>query len=1375
MPILKDDFYSRIINLDTDTFWILALLCLRGSRTAWRATEVASVFTSLKFQREDGTPFTATFISATMDKLKIEKWLDVRYGSVSMPSVPLRAVRQYLLANFPEDTAELAKLLPTVYGRNGVLARNFDEPEADEKRWLRALTGKADLVGALFLELRLLGEEEQAQTDWGIKKLCGIKVTGFTDEAATTFLPPYPDGFLEALTAPFQRGIALAFARLPQLFPSETHAQLWQLVEAHHTRDPQLLVRAAMNFLPNLPPGAGPDLWERFPDLKVVADMASRKISSLTEAPFLSTPASPNAAWHLRAVAHLSDGKRNATQLAPAFSALAYLPADVLKLNLNPAMDIREIPWWPEALNLYDYLVSSLALVWSGWEGFFLPGAKLREVIEHPNLNGSPWLRGQLYSVFARLCSDEPAAKLFRALADRMAEAHGLHYFDKLAEPPAAWEAFLTALEGGGAAASAISAGQAKQGDTRIAYIYEAQRGTLIVREQKMGKNGWSGGRKIEWLKFAEQVTEPADKCLFAALRTYNDQLATINSYSWHQQVYKVDVNQALYLLADHPHLFEDDRKRLPLQVETAEPQMLVDHNEAGDLQVRFEPSGLPEGYSIRRAGPGKLVAYHVTGETANIAKLIPAAGMIVPASATKRFEQVLPRLRRQLPVQSSTDWMDQDLPEIIGLPLPCFHLVPLGEAEHRVEIFIKPIPDGTFYFRPQEGLSRSLVATEASGRAVLVRDLTAEEAAVDTCLKACPTLDNIPAVSYDIQLANDRQTLEALRELQQLALEDRIILEYPKGQRLRLGNTVDDKQLQVQVSSGRDWFRVEAGLQLDEERIIDFELLLESLRNKDKYIKIGEDEYLTLTEGLRDRLTKMDALLHENRGSRELAPLAGSAFAEILEGLDQVVTDTAWTDNLDRMARAERFVAPPIPASFNAELRDYQQVGYEWLLRLADWGVGACLADDMGLGKTVQALAMLVERGADGPALVIAPASVIRNWRTETERFAPTLTPKLIGSAAEAEDVLSKLEANDLVLLSFGLLTYINETLLETNFHTLVVDEAQAIKNPTTQRARVVRDLNADWKVATTGTPIENNLAELWSLFRFLNPGLFGSYARFRQQYETPIVKNEDRERAEQLRRLVRPFILRRRKDDVLKELPPKTEIVRTVEPGKEEKSLYEALRRNALRDIDSADQQRRRFIVLQQLTQLRQAACHPKLLNKNSQVPSAKLEAVGETIREILDGGHKALVFSQFVGHLKLVEKWVKQEKIPYQYLDGSTPGKTRQQRVEAFQGGEGQLFLISLKAGGTGLNLTAADYVLHLDPWWNPAVEDQASDRAHRMGQLKPVTVYRFVSAGTIEEQILELHAAKRDLADQLLAGTDGAGSLSVEDVVGMLRGA
>ncbi|MEL7161930.1 MAG: SNF2-related protein, partial [Bacteroidota bacterium] len=415
---------------------------------------------------------------------------------------------------------------------------------------------------------------------------------------------------------------------------------------------------------------------------------------------------------------------------------------------------------------------------------------------------------------------------------------------------------------------------------------------------------------------------------------------------------------------------------------------------------------------------------------------------------------------------------------------------------------------------------------------------------------------------------------------------------------------------------------------------------------------------------------------------------------------------------------------------------------------------------------------AMLAARADQGPSLVIAPASVTRNWLSETERFAPSLVPVLIASGADTP-LLSQLGTGDLALVSYGLLPFIGEELTEIDWANIILDEAQAIKNAATKRAKTVQQLRGDFKLATTGTPIENHLGELWSLFRFLNPGLLGGKTAFNEKYNRPIARDGDEDRRNALKNLVKPFILRRRKDEVLTELPPKTEIVLNVNLSEEEKALYEAMRRNAVREIAAADEQQKRFTVLAQLTKLRQAACHPRLVRPHSKLGSAKLELVGETLLEILESGHKALIFSQFVKHLKIVENWVKGQGIAYQYLDGSTPGKKRAESVEAFQAGEGQVFLISLKAGGTGLNLTAADYVLHLDPWWNPAAEDQASDRAHRIGQQRPVTVYRFVSAGTIEEQIIALHAEKRDLADQILAGTGQAGALSVEDIMGMLR--
>ena len=349
-------------------------------------------------------------------------------------------------------------------------------------------------------------------------------------------------------------------------------------------------------------------------------------------------------------------------------------------------------------------------------------------------------------------------------------------------------------------------------------------------------------------------------------------------------------------------------------------------------------------------------------------------------------------------------------------------------------------------------------------------------------------------------------------------------------------------------------------------------------------------------------------------------------------------------------------------------------------------------------------------------------------------------------------------------------------ELFIEKKFATVVLDEAQAIKNWSTRRSKTAMQLQGDFKMILTGTPLENHLGELWNLFQFINPGLLGSLERFNERFALPIEKYKDEDRRNQLRRLVQPFILRRRKDEVLQDLPEKTEITLSVELSQEEMVFYEALRRNALEkltaDTDSQGGQKH-LQILAEIMRLRRAACHPKLVDENAGFSSsAKLRLFEEIVEELLDNDHKALVFSQFVGHLRILEKLLKKKKISYQYLDGQTPLPKRQKRIEAFQAGEGDLFLISLKAGGVGLNLTAADYVIHTDPWWNPAVEDQATDRAHRIGQERPVTVYRLVAENTIEEKILALHEKKRDLADSLLSGTNVSAKLSADDLLALL---
>jgi SNF2 family DNA or RNA helicase len=417
-----------------------------------------------------------------------------------------------------------------------------------------------------------------------------------------------------------------------------------------------------------------------------------------------------------------------------------------------------------------------------------------------------------------------------------------------------------------------------------------------------------------------------------------------------------------------------------------------------------------------------------------------------------------------------------------------------------------------------------------------------------------------------------------------------------------------------------------------------------------------------------------------------------------------------------------------------------------------------------------------LLQRAEQGPALVVAPLSVCRNWEKEALKFAPTLNLILFaGNAQERKELLQNAGGFDVVVVSYGLLQTEEELFKQTKFSTILLDEAQAIKNRTTKRSKTVMALDGDFKIITTGTPVENHLGELWNIFNFINPGLLGSHDSFNERFAIPIEKNNSLERRKALQKLIKPFILRRKKNQVLDELPAKTEIVLNVQMSTEERSFYESVRQDALHRIesDAGAVQDKRFRILAELTRLRLACCHPKLVNPEIPLNSSKLELFGEIVEELIENKHKALVFSQFTKHLAIIEEYLSSQNIKYQYLDGSTPAKQRQERIDDFQRGNGDIFLISLKAGGTGLNLTAADYVIHLDPWWNPAVEDQATDRAHRMGQQRPVTVYRFVTEDSVESKILKLHETKRDLADGLLEGSEGSGKMSAEQLMDLIR--
>jgi SNF2 family DNA or RNA helicase len=470
----------------------------------------------------------------------------------------------------------------------------------------------------------------------------------------------------------------------------------------------------------------------------------------------------------------------------------------------------------------------------------------------------------------------------------------------------------------------------------------------------------------------------------------------------------------------------------------------------------------------------------------------------------------------------------------------------------------------------------------------------------------------------------------------------------------------------------------------------------------------------------------------------------------------------------------------PPVtvPKSFKGKLRPYQAQGVAWLQFLSSAGLGGVLADDMGLGKTVQTLVhLLIEQAAgrlDRPALIVCPTSLIPNWTAEAKRFAPGLRVLALHGPSRRER-FGEIADHDLVLSTYPLLTRDHEVLTAQDWRAVILDEAQTIKNPNAEATRQALRLRADQRLCLSGTPLQNHLGELWSLFDFLSPGFLGSAGTFRRRYRTPIEKHGDEERQTLLVRRVRPFLLRRTKDEVANELPPKTEITEQVELGAAQRAIYEGIRVSMHARVQAAIAERglarSGIVILDALLKLRQACCDPRLLKlkvaQEAKAGSAKLDRLMELLDVLLGEGRRVLLFSQFTSMLALIEARLAQAKIDYVILTGDTIDRATP--VRRFQAGEVPVFLISLKAGGVGLNLTEADTVIHYDPWWNPAVEDQATDRAHRIGQTKKVFVHRLVATGTIEEKMEVLKVRKRALVASVLSATQGGALKLTQDDV------
>jgi len=978
--------------------------------------------------------------------------------------------------------------------------------------------------------------------------------------------------------------------------------------------------------------------------------------------------------------------------------------------------------------------------------------------------HGYVWVAAEIAQLYLVQFQEsiDPAAGL-----DNWHAGHGLRPLYQALQREETWQRALTAL-------AQLKSTEKTGADARIAWFLECESHyiNLEPREQKRSAKGiWSKGRPIALKRLSyEQDSLPGiseqDKKIASCIKKSYD-----NYYG--ASDYEINGEKALPFLIGHPHVYWLDAPDVRIDISRGEPALVMKQQD-DKIHMQLEPAmHVDEGVIWHKQTPTRLVVYPGSPEIRQIAGII-GKGLSVPANAKAQLVDVIAAIAPHLDIHSDLPELARHIAQIEADRTLYAHLLPLKDGL-RVQFLVRPLPEGS-WFTPGKGSAN--VVGEHQGKAIQTsRNLEQEQKSLDTLLNHCHALNQAEQQGQEWELNHPELCLELLSELGELKLtlaqdgnQSQLELVWPEGERFRIKSTTSLAQLHLSIKKQGDWFVAGGEVRLDDGKVLALRELLHMVNSANgRFLPLGDNQFLALTESFKKRLLELNALADSvGKDGARVSKLAAPMLAELAGEAGDLQADADWAAQLQKLSALADY-QPQLPSTLQATLRDYQLEGYQWLSRLSHWGVGACLADDMGLGKTVQTLAVLLERAPHGPALVVAPISVAMNWQAETARFAPTLNVR----AYHENRTLDKLGPFDLVIASYGMLQQDDAAFAQIDWHTVVLDEAQVIKNAATKRSQAAMALKADFRIIASGTPVENHLGELWNLFRFINPGLLGSKERFTERFANPIERG-DKQARNHLKKLIQPFILRRTKTQVLSELPARTEITLQVELSDQERHLYEALRQEALDKIEHmSPEQGKSMQVLAEITKLRRFCCHPQLVMKQTDVAGSKLAVFAETLEELLDNNHKALVFSQFVDHLAIVRAWLDNKGISYQYLDGSTPAVQRRQRVEAFQAGQGDVFLISLKAGGTGLNLTAADYVIHLDPWWNPAVEDQASDRAHRMGQLRPVTIYRLVTQQTIEEKIIALHAQKRDLADSLLEGGDVSAKLDTAALLRLLK--
>jgi SNF2 family DNA or RNA helicase len=940
-------------------------------------------------------------------------------------------------------------------------------------------------------------------------------------------------------------------------------------------------------------------------------------------------------------------------------------------------------------------------------------------------------------------------------------------------EKKAVWETKLELLKqhfGLGSSDVQLSQGQ------RFVWVLDVGKKQLLLKKQQLLKSGnWSVGQNYSLNAYtnvsnAEFLLSPNEQKILELFDDYYE-------YDSDDDDLEDDftpVEKAILMLCGAKNVYADYHAEKRIDLIHTKPSLELKKSREGFYKIKLSHDFDRPQVFLERLTKDSFAVVECGNNLSKIKSIIGKSGIEIPIEAEREIKGLLKAAEVDLEIVSELDY--EDLP-VIPSANKLYALVYFDAYNFnlKLELLINPANDGINLLSPVNGRELIKIVKNNGEKFYCKRDLVKEKSLLDSCLT------ELEITNSTVEFQGIDSCLDIISALENYKKNnsESIDIEWKQGEKLKVLDRQGFNSLSIKVESKNNWFEYSGEIKLNEDRFININEILSGIETGEgNYVKLNTGEFLGLTEDLKKSLQKLKYI--SDSSENKLHKLAMSSVLDLEKAGAAVGKDTAWQEYIDKLKTFNKLKIK-LPKNFNAQLRDYQYEGFVWLSRLAYLGAGACLADDMGLGKTVQTIALMASKAKAKPCLVIAPTSVVSNWQAELDKFTTGLNSIILSELGAQNDkrkeLISSLKPGDILLCSYGLLQTQIDLLKEVEFSMVILDESQAIKNPLTKRAQAAKLLKADFRLVLSGTPIENNLTELWSQFDFINPGLLSSLKNFQGKFANAIEVNKDKVAQASLKQLIQPYILRRIKNEVLQDLPPKIEQTIRIEFDPDEAAFYEVLRQKAIEKLENSQEDnigKRKLQILAEMSKLRRACCHPSLVDAPGEYLGSKNKEFLELVTNLKSNIHKALVFSQYTSYLKLLAQSLDLMELNYLYLDGSTPAKKRKELVKEFQTGNADLFLLSLKAGGSGLNLTEADYVIHLDPWWNPAVEDQATDRAHRIGQNKTVNVYRLIMKSTIEEKILKLHDTKRELADELLSDADMTAKLSDKELLEMMKG-